>query len=121
VTRKSSSEHREYKLDNVNLSDYLVVYNRYNDMQVGYVGNVNRNGIMLITPWVMDVGAVFSMRIRLPESIYGKNKIDFTVRCLWCHHDVTPGNYDSGYSIVEKDEVFDGYIEVLKDFFLFND
>lgn len=118
MARKDISDN-VYQICSDRLSEYLVVYNRCNNMQFGYIGNISRNGLMLITPWMMELGGVYSMRIHLPESFGNETVVDFDVRCQWCHRDITPDCYDSGYTIIERSEGFESLVKALQHYFSF--
>ncbi|GAA4652809.1 MULTISPECIES: PilZ domain-containing protein [Kistimonas] len=118
MARKAISEN-SHRICSERLAEYLVVYNRCNDMQIGYIGNISRNGLMLITPWMMELGGVYSMRIQLPEPLGGYTVIDFDARCQWCHRDITPDCYDSGYTIIERSEGFEQLVKALQFYFSF--
>ena len=112
----SSNDHR---ICSEHLAEYLIVYNRYNDVPIGHIGNISRNGLMLMTSWMMELGGVYSMRIRLPEPLGGYTTIDFDARCQWCHKDIAPNCYDSGYTIVECSESFEQLVKALRRYFSF--
>lgn len=118
MTRKAISD-KEHQIRSDRLSEYLVVYNRCNDMQIGYIGNISRNGLMLITPWMMELGGVYSIRVHLPEPLGEYTVIDFDARCQWCHPDITPDCYDSGYTIIERSEGFEQLVKALQLYFSF--
>ncbi|WP_461536342.1 PilZ domain-containing protein [Spongorhabdus nitratireducens] len=102
------------------LKDYLLVYNRNTGKPLGNIGNISCNGLMLISRLPMLTGAVFNLRIQVPEDNNTRN-IDFDARCHWCKPDVDPASFDSGYSIVNPDEdVFD-LVEELRQYFTFAD
>ncbi len=100
------------------LQDYLLVYNRNTGKPLGNIGNISCNGLMLISRLPMLTGAVFNLRIQVPEGNEQRN-IDFDARCHWCKPDVDPASFDSGYSIVTPGEdVFD-LVEELREYFTF--
>ena len=101
------------------LTHYLTVYNRYTGSEVGCIGNISRNSIMLMTPWMMEIGSVFCFRILLPAPICKKTEIDFDAKCQWCHPDVDPRGYDSGYIITYAPKEYDALIDSLRSYFSF--
>ena len=102
-----------------NLNHFLRVYNRRTGRELGYIGNVSRNGLMLITRWRMETGSVFNMRIALPEAWMNQRFIDFDARCQWCRPDVDGESFDSGYLITQSSVHYDELIEALNSFFSF--
>jgi hypothetical protein len=78
---------------------FLKVFNRITDKPMGSLGNVSRDGLMLISSLPLLVGARFDMRLKIP----GKDTlhcIDFSATCQWSCEDVTPGTYDSGFALL---------------------
>ncbi|WOG26478.1 PilZ domain-containing protein [Endozoicomonas sp. 8E] len=103
------------------LNDYLTVYNRNTLKEMGSIGNISSNGLMLISTVPVLIGAVYSMRIKLPGPDEEKNYIDFDARCHWCKPDVGPEFFDSGYSIVTAGHDIIDLVEVLKEYFSFSE
>ncbi|WP_257275201.1 MULTISPECIES: PilZ domain-containing protein [unclassified Endozoicomonas] len=103
------------------LNEYLTVYNRNTLREIGSIGNISSNGLMLISTVPVLIGAVYSMRIKLPGPDEEKNHIDFDARCHWCKPDVGPEFFDSGYSIVNAGHDIIDLVEVLKEYFSFTE
>ena len=100
------------------LNEYLRVYNRNTMREMGSIGNISSNGLMLISTVPVLIGAVYSMRIILPGD---HTPVDFEARCHWCKPDVGPEFFDSGYSIVNADNDIIDLVESLKEFFTFQE
>ena len=45
--------------------------------------------------------------------------IDLTARCLWCHEDVTPHHYDSGFILYQPPAEYSALITTLRQYFSF--
>ena len=103
------------------LNEYLTVYNRNTLREMGGIGNISGNGLMLISSVPVLIGAVYNMRIILPENGGQTRYLDFDARCHWCKPDVGPEYFDSGYSIVNAGHGVIDLVESLRDFFTFND
>ena len=99
------------------LNEYLRVYNRNTLKEMGNIGNISSNGLMLISTVPVLIGAVYSMRIILPDG----EIIDFEARCHWCKPDVSPDFFDSGYSMVQAGDDIIDLVEALKEYFSFHD
>ena len=100
------------------LNEYLTVYNRNTLRAMGSIGNISSNGLMLISSVPVLIGAVYSLRIILPD----ENKfIDFDARCHWCRPDVNPEYFDSGYSIVNAGNDIIDLVDALKAYFTFSE
>ncbi|MFC5699216.1 PilZ domain-containing protein [Pseudomonas sp. GCM10022186] len=98
---------------------YLKVFNRITDKPMGYLGNVSMDGLMLISQLPMLVGACFDMRLKIPGKDGQLHFIDFCANCQWCHEDVTPGSYDSGFSLVTPPAEYADLIDALRFYFSF--
>lgn len=120
MTRKVVSSNHSHSVQNEFLGHYLTVYNRYTGNEVGSIGNISRNSIMLMTPWMMEVGSIFCLRVLLPAPIAGTTEIDFDAKCQWCHPDIDPRGYDSGYTITHCEQGYDELIEALQTYFSFH-
>jgi len=103
------------------LSAFLRVYNRQTDRPFGYVGNVSRFGIMLITALPVMLNQEYELMLKLPASEPGQTKaVQFRVRSHWCRQDITPGYYDCGFSIISNPNTFAGLAAVLQGYFSFS-
>ena len=102
------------------LNHSLRVYNRRNGRELGFIGNISRNGLMLITRWPMETSSVFNMRIALPEAWINQHYIDFDARCQWCRPDIDGECFDSGYIITQSSIHYDELIEGLHHYFSFH-
>ena len=103
------------------LNEYLTVYNRNTLREMGAIGNISSNGLMLVSAVPVLIGAVYNMRIILPEQNGQPRYLDFDARCHWCKPDVGPEFFDSGYSIVNAGHGIVDLVESLRDFFTFSD
>jgi len=107
------------RIERHQLPYYLKVFNRITDKPMGYIGNVSLDGLMLISPLRMLVGARFDMRLKIP----GQNAmhfIDFSATCQWCREDVTPGGFDSGFALVAPPAEYVEMVEALRFYFSFH-
>ena len=103
------------------LGECLKIYNRNTMKEMGSIGNISSNGLMLISTVPVLMGAVYSMRIILPEAGSQVRFIDFDARCHWCKPDIGPEFFDSGYSIVKAGDDIINLVESLKDYFSFRE
>lgn len=103
------------------LQDYLRIYNRNTMRVMGSIGNISCNGLMLISSVPVLIGAVYNMRIILPNDGMEDRYLDFDARCHWCRPDVGPEYFDSGYSIVNAGHDIIDLVETLKNYFTFGE
>lgn len=107
------------KIQRHQLPSYLQVYNRITDKPMGCLGNVSQSGLMLISDLPMLVGACFDMRIKLPSTEQQEQLIDFSAVCKWSKEDVTPGHFDSGFSLAKAPLEYLELVETLRIYFSF--
>ncbi|SEJ26896.1 PilZ domain-containing protein [Azotobacter beijerinckii] len=108
------------RIERHQLPYYLKVFNRVTDKPMGYIGNISREGLMLISPWPMLVLAEFDMRLKIPGRDGQPHHIDFSATCRWTREDVTPGSFDSGFALIDPPAEYLGLVEVLRHYFTFH-
>ncbi len=103
------------------LSAFLRVYNSQTDRPFGYVGNVSRLGIMLITALPVMLDQEYDLMLKLPATQGEQTQeVHFRVHSHWCRQDITPGYYDCGFSITSNPNAFSGLAAVLQRYFSFS-
>ncbi len=108
------------RIERRQLPYYLKVFNRVTDKPMGYIGNVSLDGLMLISQLPMLVGARFDMCLKIPGHDGQVRQIDFFATCQWCQEDVTPGSFDSGFSLVSPPLEYVEMVEALRYYFSFH-
>lgn len=108
------------RIERHQLPYYLKVFNRVTDKPMGYIGNISREGLMLISPWPMLVLAEFDMRLKIPGREGQQHYIDFSATCRWTREDVTPGSFDSGFELADPPVGYLELVEVLRQYFTFH-
>jgi len=108
----------ERRIDRHQLPYYLNVFNRITDKPMGHIGNVSLDGLMLISELPMLVGARFEMCLKIPGP-NGQRLINFSATCQWCREDVTPGGWDSGFSLVAPPAEYVEMVDALRQYFTF--
>ncbi len=59
------------------------------------------------------------MRLKIPGQ-HGQHFVDFSATCQWCHEDVTPGSYDSGFALVAPPADYVEMVDALRYYFSFH-
>lgn len=106
------------RIERHQLSYYLKVFNRITDKPMGYIGNVSCEGLLLISQIPMLVGGHFDMQIKIPGHD-APRYISFSATCRWSHEDVTPGSFDSGFSLVAPPAEYADLVDALRVYFSF--
>jgi len=85
-------EHR--KENRTPLLIYLDIVDRQTQQNLGYLGDVSADGMMLISPKALDVGQIMDIRIELPESktldFAHTNEVDLQVKFVWKKPNLNP-------------------------------
>ena len=113
--------HARRSIQRHQLNDYLKVYNRNTMREMGNVGNISCNGLMLVSNVPVLIGAVYNMRIIVPGDHGEQCFLDFDARCHWCKPDVGPEFFDSGYSIISAGHDIIDLVDSLKNYFSFGE
>ena len=108
------------RIERHQLPYYLKVFNRITDKPMGYIGNVSVDGLMLISQLPMLVNARFDMRLKIPGRDGHIHHVDFYATCQWSREDITPGSYDSGFSLVAPPADYVEMVDALRHYFSFH-
>ncbi len=79
------------------LMSYSQVYDLNDGRLIGYLGDINLLGAMVIADHPMDEGQHLTISIELPElpGLHDSAMI-ISVRVAWCHQDLSPDYYNLG-------------------------
>ena len=102
-----------------NLARFLQVYNQRTGRPLGYIGNISQHGLMLISRWRIETGALFNLRVSFPGAGESVSHIDFDAKCQWCRPDVDASSFDSGYTIADCSANYHLLFEALRNYFCF--
>ncbi len=78
---------------------YSRVFDRQTGAFMGYLGNLTKNGSMIISEEELETDKTFNLRIDLPEDIYGQPILNLTARSVWCQRDIDPNFYNIGFEL----------------------
>jgi hypothetical protein len=108
------------RIERHHLPYYLQVYNRITDRLLGYVVNISPQGMMLVSKNRLLTHAMFALEFRLPDILSDKEKIiPFEALSHWCHPDVTPSCYDTGFSFSHPPAELTQVVDDLTEYFKF--
>lgn len=79
------------------LMSYSQVYDVRDGSLIGYLGDMNLIGAMVISDKQLEVNSDLTISIQLPElpSITEENMV-LPTRVAWCHQDISPEYYNVG-------------------------
>lgn len=107
------------RIERHQLPCFLKVFNRLTDRPIGYLGNVSEDGFMLISQLPMLIGADFELRLQVPGRDGQLQSIEITASCRWCHEDVTPHHYDTGFVLLRSPPEYRELVTALHTYFSF--
>jgi len=88
------------KLKRRHLIYYLRVFDESNDQLIGHLVDITTEGAMLISEESIRPNTVYQARMVLPTGIEGHKPVNFDIRSIWCHRDVNPNFYASGFELL---------------------
>ena len=98
------------------LMSYSQVYNLHNGKLIGYLGDINQFGAMVITEDAMTENASLNISIELPELPNTHDtSMTVTVRIAWCHQDISPDYYNVGLEFNNTSEKHKNIIQAVID------
>jgi hypothetical protein len=80
---------------------YSRVYDRKTGVFLGYLGNMNAGGLMIISEEPIVTDQTYLLRIDLPDDIYTRPVLNFEAKSVWCRPDVDPNFYNTGFQLVD--------------------
>ena len=79
------------------LMSYSQVFDLYNGKLIGYLGDLNQLGAMVISEEAMEVNLTLTISIQLPELPNIKaTRVALPVRVAYCHKDLSPEYFNIG-------------------------
>jgi hypothetical protein len=109
----------DHRIERHQLPCFLRVFNSVTDTPIGFIGEVCEDGLMLISPLPIMVGAVFELRLKIPASEGVLQVIDLRAVCLWCREDATPQHYDAGFEVQRAPPEYGQLVSALRRYFSF--
>ncbi len=104
------------KLPRKDLMSYSQVFDLYRGKLVGYLGDLNLIGAMIIADAPMKVDDKITISIQLPElSDVHATRLALPIRVAWCHTDLSPEYFNIGmeFELVtdEQKKIIEAVIE----------
>jgi hypothetical protein len=79
------------------LMSYSQVFDLYNGKLIGYLGDLNQLGAMVISEETMEVNTTLTISIQLPDLPNIKaTRVALPVRVAYCHKDLSPEYFNIG-------------------------
>lgn len=85
-----------------NLMAYTQVFNLNGGHLLGYLGDLNLHGAMVIADKHMEENTEISLGIELPElPNISASRITMPARVIWCQQDISPQYFNVGFEFKE--------------------
>ncbi len=85
-----------------NLMAYTQVFNLNGGLLLGYLGDLNLLGAMVIGDKSMPDNTELTLAIELPElPNINSSRITMPARVVWCQHDISPEYFNVGFEFKE--------------------
>ena len=98
------------------LMSYTQVFDLYGGTLLGYLGDMNLGGVMVIGEKDVDINTVLTLAIELPE-LKGITAPRMTIpsRVAWCEPDISPKYFNIGFEfqklLVEQANIISAVME----------
>ncbi len=109
------AEKRKHK--RVPLHFYLQVSEKGSSKQLGYMIEVSKEGLKLLSEEPIKVGNELLCVLHLPEEFNDRRTMSFIAKARWCHQDDNSDNYVSGYHIDEMEPNGSDIISVIMHYY----
>ena len=98
------------------LMSYSQVYDLHEGKLIGYLGDLNLFGAMVISDHAMDENIRLMISIELPE-LPRINDVSMTIsaRIAWCHEDISPDYFNVGLEFSATTEKQQNIIQAVMD------
>ncbi len=109
------------KLKRRHLIYYLRVFDSKTDKLIGYLTDINPEGIMLISEKPIKLKKKFHFKMVLPLGIKERKPLDFDVFSRWSERDINPDFFQTGFQLLNVQQKDIVLIESLIDDIGFRD
>ena len=97
-----------------NLMAYTQVFNLNGGLLLGYLGDLNLHGAMVIGDKPMDDNTELTLAIELPDlPNISASRITIPARVAWCHLDISPEYFNLGFEFKEVTDKQKSVIEAI--------
>ncbi len=84
---------------------YMLYYARIFEAQtqdlVGHLVDITTGGAMIISEKPMQGNTIFNLKLELSADVSDQPYLEFKARSVWCHPDIDPQYYNTGFQIVD--------------------
>ena len=80
---------------------FVRVYDADSHQQIGNLLDITLQGAMIISQTQIPADQDFRLRVELTDDIAEQPFLEFPARSIWCHPDLEPSLYNTGFEIQE--------------------
>lgn len=108
------------KLDRKYLIVYSRVFERSTGKMLGYLGDLNLSGAMIISEQAQRENSVIPLRFDLPDlHLFSIGQLDISARVAHCEPDINPAFYNIGFEFLDATPEQNDIIEKMMDTYEF--
>jgi hypothetical protein len=100
---------------------FVRVYDAATRQQIGNLVDITPRGAMIVSQDPILAGQAIRLRVELTADITDKPYLEFPARSIWCHPDLDPNLFNTGFEILELTSVESGIIQKIIETFGFRD
>lgn len=78
---------------------YLRVFDGLTHKVLGYILDISRQGVMLVSDVPLEIEQEYQLRMKLPTQFKDRREIMFAATCKWCRRDTNPDFFLAGFRI----------------------
>jgi hypothetical protein len=92
------------KLPRRHIMFYSRLFDLHTGVQIGFLLNIHRQGMMVLSDQPPQNGLTYRLRLDLPKYLFGKPFLHLNACCVWHRPDIDPNFYESGFSLENVSE-----------------
>jgi hypothetical protein len=100
---------------------FVRVYDAATRQQIGNLVDITPHGAMIVSPDPIPTDQAIRLRLELTTDVAEKPFLEFPARSIWCHPDLEPSLYNTGFEILELTPEDVGIIQKIIGSFGFRD
>lgn len=90
-------QHSPRRLRRHHLIFYLKVYDVQSGEQLGFLGDITIEGMMVMSKERIEIGQVYEIEVRNQSGLSQEQTVRCHARSVWCQTDVNPEYYATGF------------------------
>ena len=100
---------------------YLKVFDQDTGQQLGHMGDITTEGLMVMSSEPLEVEREYNLEIRVESKLTRNPSLKFRAEARWCRPDYNPDYYATGFHLMDRQAETQTAIEKLVKDIGFND